>query len=280
MAAPIVLRVSAGAIAALVGLVTTSCTLTRPPLPEDAAQPQPSENTAAVAPPPPAAEPVADAQPAPSSQPDFFREAVNRAQSAVAIGQSAQSPDDWNLAASRWQQAATLMSQVPNSDPNYGKAQQKVQEYQQNLSLAQQRAKGGVSTSASPAPTPARPDGLVAQIPIIERAGGTPVVPVRLTGTEGSQQFPMLFDTGATATLITPEMAAAIGVVVVNQVTVTVADGRQVQLPIGYVDTLEVGGLVLRDMLVAIGGNVGLLGQDVYGAYGISAGSSVINLYE
>ena len=83
-------------------------------------------------------------QPVPTSQTDYFKEGVTRAQSAVAIGQSAQAPDDWNLAASRWKQAVLYMQQVPSADPNYATAQQKVQEYQQNLALAERRAAGEV----------------------------------------------------------------------------------------------------------------------------------------
>ncbi len=243
------------------------------------AAPAPAPVPTASAPAPTASATAVPAAPAQRSQ-NFFREGVNRAQSAVAIGQSAQSADDWNLAASRWQQASQLMQQVPSSDPNYATAQQKVKEYQQNGAAAQQRAKGGGAPSSGQPAETAQVDGLVAQIPIIERRGGTPVVPVTLTGNSGSQQFPMLFDTGATGTLITAAMANAIGVVIVDQVIVTVADGRQVELPIGYVDTLQVGGLVLKDVLVAIGGDVGLLGQDVYGEYGLSAGANEINLYQ
>ncbi|MBE7380040.1 MAG: retroviral-like aspartic protease family protein [Leptolyngbya sp. SIO1E4] len=215
-----------------------------------------------------------------SPQRDFFREAVNRAQSAVAIGQSAQSQDDWTLAESRWKQAVLLMQQVPTSDPNHTTAQQKVQEYQQNASQAARRASGEVAPAGATVANTSRPDGLVAQIPIVNRMGGTPVVSVTLTGNSTTQQFRMLFDTGATFTLITPAMAREIGVLIVDEATVTVADGRRVQMPIGYVDTLEVGGLVVRDLLVGIGGDVALLGQDVYGPYGISAGGSSINLYE
>jgi predicted aspartyl protease len=90
----------------------------------------------------------------------------------------------------------------------------------------------------------------------------------------------MLFDTGASATLITPEMANAIGIVPVGEATVTVADGRQVQIPLGYVDTLRVGDLVVNDVIVGIGGSVGLLGQDIYGEYGLAIGGSTIDLYE
>jgi predicted aspartyl protease len=198
----------------------------------------------------------------------------------VAIGQSAQSEDDWNLAASRWQQAVNYMKQVPDSDSNHATAQQKAQEYQQSLTLAQQRAQGEVAAAnTSQAPAAAAENGRVARIPIVERRGGTPIVSVSLAAAGGSQRFNMLFDTGATVTLITAAMARAIGVKEVDSVNVGVADGRQVTLPVGYVD-IEVGGLVKRDVLVVIGGDAGLLGQDVYGEYGISAGSNVIDLYQ
>lgn len=209
---------------------------------------------------------------------NYFSEGVTRAQSAVAIGQSAQSTDDWDLAASRWQQAIAYMQQVPASDPNHATAQQKIQEYQKNLTLVQRRAAGEVPQTNTAAAD--RPPGLVASIPVVDQMGGTPVVPVKLTGNRSSQQFTMLFDTGASGTLITQTMANAIGVVVVDTAIVTVADGRQVEIPIGYVDTLEVGGLVVRDLVVGIGGDVALLGQDVYGQYGLSIGGNKIDLYQ
>ncbi|WP_239112221.1 TIGR02281 family clan AA aspartic protease [Halomicronema sp. CCY15110] len=215
----------------------------------------------------------------PKARPNYFREAVTRAESAVAIGQSAQSPDDWQLAASRWQQAVQYMQQVPTDDPNHATAQQKVKEYGQNLTLAEQQAAGKAPTQAQPT-TSDRPSGLVASIPIVETMGGTPVVPVKLQGNRSTQEFTMLFDTGASGTLITQEMASAIGVVVTGEALVTVADGRQVQIPVGYVSSITVGELVVQNVWVAIGGDVGLLGQDVYGEYGISIGGSQINLYE
>ncbi|PSN10916.1 hypothetical protein C7271_25310 [filamentous cyanobacterium CCP5] len=212
-----------------------------------------------------------------SPQNDYFRDAVNRAGSAVSIGQTAHSESDWQLAVNRWQQAIELMGQVPNSSPNYATAQTKIKEYQNNLKVAQQRASGEtVQTTTAPA---SPPPGLVAQIPILQRRGGTPLVPVTLKGQKGSQKVTMLFDTGATGTLITPAMADALGVVIVDQAIVTIADGSQVTMPIGYLDYIEVGGFKREGVLVAIGGDVGLLGQDVYGEFGISMGSQVINLY-
>lgn len=209
---------------------------------------------------------------------NYFQEGVNLAQSAVSIGQSAQSPQDWELAANRWQQAISYMQQVPQADQQYSTAQQKVEEYQQNLAQAQQRASGTVAAVQARAAEADAPPGRVARIGIVDRRGGTPVVPVKLTAAGGTQQFPMLFDTGATGTLITPAMADQIGVTYVEEVIVTVADGRQVRMPVGFVD-IEVGGLVKRNVPVVVGGDVGLLGQDVYGEFGISAGTNVIDLY-
>lgn len=88
----------------------------------------------------------------------------------------------------------------------------------------------------------------------------------------------MLFDTGASGTLISPEMADQIGVVVGNT-QINIADGSIVDLPIGYVDAIEVGGIRKTSMVVAIGGSLGLVGQDVYGEYGIAIGSHLINLH-
>jgi predicted aspartyl protease len=233
--------------------------------------PAPSESTD------PMTEPVAPTATPPSIQADYFREAVNRASSAVAIGQSAQSPDDWNLAKVRWQQAVELLEQVPATSPSYDQAQTKIAEYRTHLAAAQQRAEGrpvATATESEPA------NGLVAQIPIAERRGGTPVVSVTMTGQKGSTTFPMLFDTGATGTLITQDMADALGVVVVDETQARIADGSIVTLPIGYVTAIEAGGLRKEGILVAIGGSVGLLGQDFYGEYGIAMGAQVINLHQ
>ena len=90
----------------------------------------------------------------------------------------------------------------------------------------------------------------------------------------------MLFDTGASGTLITPAMANAIGVVIVGEATVQIADGSQVAMPIGYIDSIEVGGLVKEGVLVGIGGNVALLGQDFYGEYGVGISQRTFNLYQ
>lgn len=243
-------------------------------------EPPPADTVVTIPEVDPAPQPSSPAERPAATQTDYFREAVNRASSAVAIGQTAQSPDDWSLAVARWQQAIQLMGRVPVDHPQYATAQTKVAEYQQNLAVAQRQVSGDRPTPATAPEPQGLPAGLAAQIPIVERRGGTPVVRVTLTGTQGERTMSMLFDTGATLTLITPAMASAIGVPIVDRVDVKIADGSVVTLPIGYIDTLEVGGLTKQDVLVAIGGDAALLGQDVYGEFGIAMGSHLINLHK
>lgn len=76
--------------------------------------------------------------PSPASS-NPFRDAVNAAGRAASFTQTAQTQAEWALVATFWTQAITLMQAVPPTDPNYNIAQQKVPEYQRNLSYAQER---------------------------------------------------------------------------------------------------------------------------------------------
>ena len=249
-----------------------------------------NQNTAADLPAPNAVESaVVSPQPqAPTPTPEdtqtaqinYYQRAINRASSAVAIGQSAQSQDDWRLVAGRWEQAIALLQKVPQENPNYSTAQQKIEEYQQNLAATQQQADGTATPATPAAAAKASPHGLVAAIPIVRRDRGIPVVSTTLEGNQSRQRVTMLFDTGASSTLITPAMANEIGVVIVGEAQVEIADGSLVAMPIAYIDAIEVGGLVKEGLLVGVGGNVGLLGQDFYGEYGVGISQYKINLYE
>ena len=73
---------------------------------------------------------------------DTWREAVNQAQSAAILAQTAQSQAEWNAVASEWQKAVGLMNAVPTTSPNHQKAQQKAAEYKSNLVVANRRAAG------------------------------------------------------------------------------------------------------------------------------------------
>lgn len=89
----------------------------------------------------PAPDPVTDPATAPVSAPaetDFFREAVNAAQTAAELTQSAGTAAEWQTVADTWTEAISLMQKVPDSSPNYAVAQQKAVDYQPNLAYAQQ----------------------------------------------------------------------------------------------------------------------------------------------
>lgn len=121
----------------------------------------------------------------------------------------------------------------------------------------------------------------VFQVPIKSREGGTPVVDVTFNG---SQTFEMLFDTGATGTLITTPMAEALNVEVQGTAIATIADGSQVEVDVGVVRSVQVGNLMVGEIPVSIvppGAEVGLrnrglLGQDVYGSYDYTVKQDVI----
>lgn len=114
--------------------------------------------TPPAAPPPqaaPAPKSSAPAKPAPNNSTaqtslpkgaDPFEWAQDTAMSAATLSQSAQSPDDWNLVSSKWQEAITQMKAVPANHPKKAQAQKKIAEYQRNLNTAKQKIK----TSAIP----------------------------------------------------------------------------------------------------------------------------------
>jgi predicted aspartyl protease len=236
------------------------------------------------------------------------------------MSQSAQSKDDWRLVASRWQQAIELMRSVPRSNQNYGQAQRKLTQYQRNLTVAQRQSNrstaprnpDGVVTlppeflppravprPVNPAPVrpSARPIAAVPQknpalansadrsqgtffAPIIRRAGNTPVIRVTFNG---SKQFDMILDTGASGTLITHRMASALGVVPVAETFVDTASQRNVSFPLGYVRSINVGGAVAQNVLVAIAGSdltLGLLGHDFFGNYDITIRENEVEFRE
>lgn len=125
----------------------------------------------------------------------------------------------------------------------------------------------------------------VLQVTIKSREGGTPVVDVIFNG---STTFEMLFDTGATGTLITTEMANALNVEVQGTTIATIADGSQVEVDVGVVKSVQVGNLTVGEIRVGIAPpgaeeglrGRGLLGQDVYGNYEYSVKQDKIEFRE
>ncbi|OKH35411.1 hypothetical protein NIES2119_20545 [[Phormidium ambiguum] IAM M-71] len=67
---------------------------------------------------------------------DSFKEAVNQAMSAAKLTQTAKTKEEWNQVVSLWEKAIAHLNLVPQTHPNYAKAQQKITEYQRNLEYA------------------------------------------------------------------------------------------------------------------------------------------------
>ncbi|VXD17503.1 hypothetical protein [Planktothrix paucivesiculata] len=74
----------------------------------------------------------------PSVQPPeiYFQQGLNEANTAAFLGQTSKSKDEWEFVASQWEKAIENMKAVSTSDINYGKAQQRVIQYQKNLDYA------------------------------------------------------------------------------------------------------------------------------------------------
>ncbi|MBD2296582.1 retroviral-like aspartic protease family protein [Anabaena sphaerica FACHB-251] len=250
-----------------------------------------------------------------STEPSALELALDKATGAVSISQSAQSPDDWNLVTSRFEDAIALMEQVRRDSPNFPFAQRKIAEYQRQIKLAKQKA--NPSTLASPVvpdqqvvvavpqpqpkiqrystPTPTRQlqplpppqpifpsseilahNNQVFIAPIKRRVGGTPIVEVTFNG---RQRFEMIVDTGASGTVITQEIAQALGVVPVGIAKANTVSSKAVEFPVGYLDSMEVGGVMVSKVPVAIAGvelETGLLGHDFFGNYDVTIKRNVV----
>jgi len=241
------------------------------------------------------------AKPKPSISPGVaYERALDLASNATTIAESAQSPDDWSLAVSRWQEAINLLKAVPNSSPYSKNAKSKITQYQQQLADASKRAKGsktnvaqstnksaakdpkapvtvtmGESTGAEPTTAPE-----VFTIPIKRRSGGAPVIDVTFNG---SQTFEMILDTGASNTLITKKMADALAIVPAGKTKADTASSNGVEFSFGYVSSMAAGGIVATDVQVSIAGSgldLGLLGHDFFGKYDVTIKRDVVELQE
>ncbi|MBW4625242.1 MAG: retroviral-like aspartic protease family protein [Brasilonema octagenarum HA4186-MV1] len=111
---------------------------------------------------------------------------------------------------------------------------------------------------------------------IKRRIGGTPIIEVTFNGT---QPFEMILDTGASGTVITQNMANALGVVQVGKAKANTANSKAVEFPIGYVDSMEIAGAKVNHVSVAIANadlETGLLGHDFFGGYDITIKRDIV----
>jgi aspartyl protease family protein len=112
-------------------------------------------------------------------------------------------------------------------------------------------------------------------VPIERRVYGTPVINVLF---DGKYQFEMLLDTGATITVITPQMAETLGIEPEGIMLINTASANTVPMPRGRIKKLEAGGAVNNNITVTISPSLdlGLLGQNFYGEYDISIKKDVV----
>ena len=219
-------------------------------------------------------------------QSEAYELAIDKAQSAKSMSQSVQSADDW-------QQAIMLLKQVPKADPNKKLANQKLVEYQRSLASAQSRAdrtgkdRGETLESKIVVDTPLA-DAMAE--PNVSSSGGgyrarikyrqsrIPVIDVLFNGTNGSRQFEMMVDTGASGTMITPDMATELGAKIVGS-TIGMTPAGQTEFAVGLIKSIRVGNRIIRNVPVTIG-PVRLLGHDFFGSCDLSIKQETIEFQQ
>ncbi len=220
-----------------------------------------------------------------------YRDGINLASSAHSLSQTAISPDDWSLIASRWQQASDQLKQIEAQDKNYAIAQQKVNEYARNANQAtaqlvalQQSMNAPMPVRRPPVTTTSLPTAInesnpsnTIKVPVVRRLHGTPVVEVLFNG---ERRYEMILDTGASRTLITRQMADELGIVATERMVAATASDSEVTFELGQMRSMSVGDIMLQNARVSIGDsiNVGLLGNDFLQGYDVTIRAEAVEL--
>ncbi|MEM9772475.1 MAG: retropepsin-like aspartic protease [Cyanobacteria bacterium P01_D01_bin.73] len=236
---------------------------------------------------------------------DTYKFALNKAYSAAKLSQSARAMSDWEFVVSRWQEAINLLKTIEDTDT---RAAKKIAEYSKNLAYAQQRAaqipqapkpiriqqapaqtasaargtpapRAAAAVPATPqrvsipqasgAPAPAtQSTAAVTKVPIRKRFSGIPIIVVQING----QGFPMMVDTGASTTVVTQAMANVLGLEPVGSVRANTPSEQGVVFQVARLNQVQVGNLRAKNLRAAIAPTmeVGLLGQNFFGAYDVT----------
>lgn len=111
-------------------------------------------------------------------------------------------------------------------------------------------------------------------VKIKRRESNIPVIEVTFNG---KQKFEMMVDSGASRTVITPAMAAALGIVAQGTVQAQTPNGVAT-FSLGNVTSIEAGGLAIKNVVVPIAPslNIGLLGHDFFGNKDVTIKQDVI----
>ncbi|MFK8182663.1 MAG: aspartyl protease family protein [Phormidesmis sp.] len=92
-----------------------------------------------------------------AAQVTAYQDGINLASSAYNLSQSAVSPDDWGLVASRWQRAVDQLKLINSNSENYSVAQSKIAEYALNAEYATERIASLQAASRAPLPKSVNP---------------------------------------------------------------------------------------------------------------------------
>ncbi len=171
------------------------------------------------------------------------------------------------IGSQNWAQAIRIVDLMIQANPSQAN---ELRHYRQQL---QQMGQTPRPTQPPAAPAPVtRPSSILGVVPIQRRQNGIPVIKAKFNR---RVEFEMLVDSGASMTVITREIAAALAITpanVIDNVRFNTANG-QVELPIVYVGNITVGGLELQQIPVAVAGpemSIGLLGQDFLQQFDVS----------
>lgn len=115
------------------------------------------------------------------------------------------------------------------------------------------------------------------RIPIKDFSGGSPVLEVTFNGFCPCN---MILDTGASMTMITQQIAQLLRIVPVGNRWFRLADGRAMQAPVGFVQSVAVDQARADNLEVAITAtDMGLLGQNFLWRYDVRILSREVELY-
>ncbi|MEG3976674.1 retropepsin-like aspartic protease [Microcoleus sp. herbarium8] len=111
-------------------------------------------------------------------------------------------------------------------------------------------------------------------VKIKRREANIPVIEVTFNGT---QKFEMMVDSGASRTVITPAMAAALKIVPQGSVLAKTPNGIAT-FALGNLTSIEAGGLAITNVVVPISPalDIGLLGHDFFGNKDVTIKQDVI----
>ena len=148
----------------------------------------------------------------------------------------------------------------------------------QRISLGTICGEVPAAADTTPSPTlkrvqPPTRDGIY-RAKIKRRLSSTPVIDVAFNG----RTFEMIFDTGASSTLITKKMAEALQLRPQGYREVVIADGSTIKFPITIINSATSGGMPARRLTVTVAENadIGLLGHDFFSKYDVKIKRQVI----